>query len=188
MIKEPNLYHNPQEKGYWSESKFLRKDIKLKDGRILSGVIPMKIKKADNTLVMLFDGNVTEPIDNLYGFKTVQGNSTEHPNETDGELLTEINYFKIERMEDKPRRIRPTGIKFGILGDTEKGSLEHGVHRAMGESADYYLEGHDTQYKPGKDGNTDLRFFPFWRIGVWGDPIEQAKNYLPSPQKINMLK
>lgn len=49
----------------------------------------------------------------------------------------------------------------------------------MGESADFYLEGQDTQYNPGKGGNDGLRFFPFWRIGIWGDPTELAREYLP---------
>jgi hypothetical protein len=70
---------------------------------------------------------------------------------------------------------------FGIFGDTNKESAAKGGHRAMGESADYYLEGIDTQYDPAVDSNRGLRRFPFWRSGVWGNPVELAREYLPLP-------
>lgn len=109
----------------------------------------------------------------------VEGNRAKNQYEEDGELLIEIHYLKKDQMEEKKRRIRPTGIKFGILGNTEKESAEKGGHRAMGESCDYYLEGYDTQYDPGESGEDGLRFFPFWRIGVYGDSKKLAKEYIP---------
>lgn len=178
------LYHNPGEVGYWSGKDAYNRDINLKDGSILKQVIPMRIREENGILEMVlstFEGNVFEPIDNFPGLKVVKGDSKNHPHETDGELLIEIHYFKIDEMEDEPRRIRPTGIKFGILGDTKKASAAKGGHRAMGENADYYLEGEDTQYDPGESRHDGLRFFPFWRIGVWGDPKEMAIRYLPVP-------
>ena len=49
----------------------------------------------------------------------------------------------------------------------------------MGESADYYLEGQDTQYDPGIDKNRGVRSVPFWRIGIWGNQVKMAREYLP---------
>jgi hypothetical protein len=184
MLEQEELYHSPQESGFWTSRRVFKRDISLRDGLVKEGVVPIGIKEQEGSLVMVlatFEGDITEPIDNFPGLRVVEGDSVKHPFETDGELLIEFDYLKIDQMEPRPRRIRPTGVKFGIWGDTEEASAEKGVHRAMGEKADYYLEGQDTQYDPGESGNEGLRFFPFWRIAVWGNPLEMAKEYLPEP-------
>ena len=180
-----NLYHSPQEAGYWTDKGAFNRNINLKNGKILEEVVPIGVKRLKNTLVMelsSFEGDIYEPIDNFLGLKVVDGDSRLHPYEKDGELLIQFIYYKIDGKEDKPRRIRPSAIMFGIHGDTEKASMEKGGHRAMGESADYYLEGTDTRYDPKADKSNSLRRFPFWRSGVWGDSVELAKKYLPEPQ------
>ena len=183
MSNEGKLYHHPNEVGYWTGDTALLRDIKLQDGTTTYGSAPVGIQEENGTLAMrisTFDGIITVPVDSLPGLKVVTGDSRRHPHETNGELLIEFNYFKIDKMENKPRRFRPTGIMFGILGDTELESAQKGGHRAMGESADYYLEGQDTQYDPGIDKNRGVRSVPFWRIGIWGEPERLAQEYLPS--------
>lgn len=181
-----DLYHSPQESGFWTDLDVFNRDISLKNGKTLSEVIPVGVREENGDLVMVFstfEGDLTELIGNIPGLEVVEGNSAENPHEKDGEPLVQINYLKVGAMEVKPRRIRPTTIKFGIHGDTEQVSAERGSsHRAMGESADFYLEGHDTQYDPGEDGNADIRRFPLWRIGVWGDQQQMADVFLPKPQ------
>ena len=180
MSNEINLYHHPQEGGFWTDA--LLRDIGFRDRTTISQAAPVGIEKEGKTLVMkvsTFDGIITVPVDSLPGLKVVTGDSRRHPHETNGQLLIEFNYFKIDKMENKPRRFRPTGIMFGILGDTELESAQKGGHRAMGESADYYLEGQDTQYDPGQDKNKGVRSVPFWRIGIWGNQVKMAREYLP---------
>ena len=185
--ENPNLYHNPAEVGYWTGKIGLLRNIALKDGTEYKRVAPVGIEEQDKTLKIVLshiEGKILVPIDELPGLKVVKGDSSKYPYEKDNELLIEINYLKMDEMEDKPRRIRPTGIKFGILGDIEEASAQKGGHRAMGESADFYLEGIDTQYEPGESGTDGLRFFPFWRIGVWGNAQEMSSEFLPKPQPI----
>ena len=68
--------------------------------------------------VSTFEGIITVLVDSLPGLRVVTGNSRSHPYETDGEPLIEFTYFKIDKIENKPRRFRPIRIMFGILGDT----------------------------------------------------------------------
>lgn len=169
-MSEGLMYQSPQEPGYWTDKHVFKRDIQLKNGQRLEAVVPIGVKTENNSLVMVlstFEGNITEPIDNLPGLKIVKGNSQNHLYESDEELLIEFTYYKLDKLEAKPRRIRPTRLMFGIYGDTEKESVDKGVHRALGESADYYLEGIDTQYNPVEDKLKGLRRFPFWRIGLW---------------------
>lgn len=182
LAETDNLYHNLESVGYWTNESDYLKNLTLKNKKVLIKVVPTEIGQLGETLIMklsTFEGNILEPINNFPGLEIVRGDSKLHPHETDGELLIEFTYFKIDHMEDKPRRIRPTAIMFGIHGNTDKESLEKGGHRAMGESADYYLEGLDTQYDPKIDKVGGMRRFPFWRIGVWGDPTKLTKIYLP---------
>lgn len=183
-MSQENFYHNPTESGYWTHRCVFNRDIKLQDSEVLQRVIPIGIREHDGTLEMVlstFEGKVFERIDRFLGLSVVRGDSQIYPNETDGELLIEFTYYspKNGQMEVKPRRIRPTAIMFGIFGDTSEESATKGGHRALGESADYYLVGYDTQYNPSQDPVGGIRNFPFWRCGVWGNPIELAKEYLP---------
>ena len=175
----PNLYHEAAERGYWTDSEFLRRDFELRDETTLSQVVPIGIEAIGSSLAMVLksgNGEIKVPIDNFPGLKVIRGDSTVSEFEEDGELLIEITYLKGDTLEQKPRRIRPTGIKIGIMGDTEQVSAEkQSSHRAMGERVDYYLEGIDTQYAPGESGTDGLRSFPFRRLGVWGD-VEEIKN------------
>ncbi|HUS89338.1 MAG TPA: hypothetical protein VMW91_08245, partial [Desulfosporosinus sp.] len=183
MPQELSYYHSLEESGYWTGRPFLNRNIRLRNENLLKGVTLTGIREEKGTLAMVlstFDGEITKPIDNFLGLRVVRGDSKNHPYEKDYELLIEIHYLKVDQMEDIPRRIRPTGIKFGILGGTSEESFRRDEHRAMGESADYCLEGIDTQYDPKKDTNKGSRAFPFWRIGVWGNSIEMAKEFLPA--------
>lgn len=184
MSEKLSFYHNPQEPGFWTGNSILTKNILLENKTVLEQVIPIGIEVQEGVLVMVlstFEGNTTEPVDSFPGLKVVKGDSQNHPYETDDELLIEFTYLKIDKMELKTRRVRPAAIKFGIWGDTSKENAEKGGHRAMGESADYYLVAIDTQYDPARDSSKGLRQFPFWRIGVWGDPTQLAREYLPQP-------
>ncbi len=180
MSNEINLYHHPQEGGFWTDA--LLRDIGFRDRTTISQAAPVGIEKEGKTLVMkvsTFEGIITVLVDSLPGLRVVTGNSRSHPYETDGEPLIEFTYFKIDKIENKPRRFRPIRIMFGILGDTSIESAKKGGHRAMGESADYYLEGQDTQYDPDQDKNKGVRSVPFWRIGIWGNQVKMAREYLP---------
>lgn len=183
---EINYYHDPKDGGHWTKDYPLHRTILLKDQRVLDEVVPLAIAEAGGTFLLQFSNANKELINidvrNIPGLEVVQGDSAQHPHEKDGEPLIEIHYLKVDNLETKPRRIRPIGIKVGIMGDTNQESLAKGGHRAMGESADYYLVGHDTQYDPGETGTKDIRHFPFWRLGVYGDQEEQAKQFLPEEQ------
>ncbi len=186
LPEQRNYYHNPTVLGFWTEMCVFYRDIMLRDGSMLKRVIPIGIREHDGTLEMVlstFEGNVYESIDHFPGLTVVRGDSQNHPYEKDDELLIEFTYFhpRTEQMETQPRRVRPTAIMFGIHGDTDLESYNKGSHRARGESADYYLEGVDTQYDPKKDPNEGLRRFPFWRSRILGDPIILARKYLPEP-------
>lgn len=186
MVEKPlSYYHDPRENGFWRDKpKYTLKRFTLKGNRILEGT-PVGIIIKDNEILMelstLKNETFQVPINEFPGLKIVIGDSKNHPYEIDGELLIEFTYFKKDNLEEKPRRVRPTEIMFGIYGGTEEEGVGKGVHRALGESADFYLEGIDTQYNPENDGEKGLRRFPFWRIGVYGDPEVLAKEYLPQP-------
>ncbi len=185
MVLNAEYYHSPQEAGYWAKRNLLKRDLSLKDGQLLKNVVPQGISKLGEELVMtLFSdsGIIHQPVNNLMGLEVVIGNSKERPFETDGELLVQFHYLKKGTMEEAPRRIRPAGIMFGINGETSRDAYEKGEHRAMGEDPDYYLEGTDTQYDPTTSPNGGFRIFPFWRMGVWGDQLEKAKEFGPQPR------
>jgi|GEM_PF-4221523 hypothetical protein len=191
MIEQNDLpiYHVTEENGYWTGTEFMgAREIKLNgENRDFSGTVtPLGIEEREESLAMklsTFEGEVFVPIDDFPGLTVVRGDSINHPHETDGELLIEINYFRPDGKDEEPRRIRPTGIMFGIMGDTDP-NISGSEHRWRGESADFYLEGHDTQYDPGNDGNSDLRSFPFWRLGIYGSSAEMAQAFLPeAPQE-----
>jgi hypothetical protein len=181
-----NYYHPVTEPGLFTGSEVFFTELPLQNGQILKDARPIGFLEVDDDLVMVistFEGKINKPVSEIQGFRVVRGDSTSHRYETDGELLIEITYLKVDTMEAVPRRIRPTAIMCGIHGNTEQLSAEQGTsHRAMGESADFYIEGHDTQYAPGETGTNDIRRFPFWRIGVWGNPLELRKHFLPQPQ------
>lgn len=204
MAKNELLYHSLNEPGYWTNPQLIEtespdgesitikgpppievcrhRNIILEDGSILKQTRPVDICTRDDQLFMTMstlEGDIEVPINSLPGMRVVRGNFANHEFEEDGELLIEINYLKIDTMEETSRRIRPTRIMFGILGDTDEISAQKGGHRAMGESADFYLEGIDTQYDPKTDTNRGLRYFPVWRLGLWGPQEEMAKEFLP---------
>lgn len=186
MVEKPlSYYHDPRENGFWRDKpEYTLKRFTLKDNRILEGT-PVGFEIEDNKILMKLltrEGETRQVLINEFlGLNIVKGDSKNYPHEKDGELLIEFTYFKINKTEGKSRRVRPTRIMFGIYGGTEEEGVEKGVHKALGENADFYLEGIDTQYDPKKDGEKGLRRFPFWRIGVYGDPEELAKKYLPQP-------
>lgn len=182
MVLNAEYYHGPQEAGYWAMRGLLKKDILLKNGQLLKNVIPQAIWESGNELMLTLatdEKSIDKPLRSLMGLEVVKGDSGEHPFETDGELLVQFNYLKIDTLEARPRRIRPAGIKFGIYGEADREAYERGEHRAMGEDPDYYLEGTDTQYDPAKSPNGGFRIFPFWRMGVWGDQLAMAKKFIP---------
>jgi hypothetical protein len=187
MIEQNDLpiYHGTEENGYWTSSDFMGvREIAIEGKDFFGTVTPLRIEEREGVLVMrlsTMEGEMLEPVDSFPGLKVVKGDSTNHSHENDGELLIEINYFRPDGKDEEPRRVRPTGIMFGIMGDTDS-SISGSEHRWRGESADFYLEGHDTQYPSGEDGNDDLRSFPFWRLGIYGDSTEMAKEFLPKPQ------
>ncbi|MBW7959902.1 hypothetical protein H3C65_00190 [Patescibacteria group bacterium] len=186
MVEKPlSYYHDPRENGFWRDKpEYTLKRFTLKGNVILEGT-PVGFEIEDNKILMKLltrEGETRQvPIDEFLGLNIVEGDSKKHPHEINGEPLIEFKYLKKDNLEKEPRRVRPTGIMFGIYGGTEEGGVEKGVHRALGENADFYLEGIDTQYDPKKDGEKGLRRFPFWRIGVYGDPEVLAKEYLPQP-------
>jgi len=185
MFKENiELYHPPQEpKGYWTNQDYIRGNIGLEDGTILPDVTPIDITIKAGKLVMVLaspEEEMTVPINNFPGLRVVTGDSGTNSNEVDGELLIEIHYLKKGKMEKEPRRIRPTGIMFGIHGSTEeKEGVDGHSHRAMGEGASFHLVGVDTQYDPEEDSHQGSRRFPFWRIGIQGNSVELMRVYLP---------
>lgn len=174
-----SYYHDPRENGFWRDKpKYTLRRFKP---NLIGTPVGFEIKDKKILMKLLTREGETRQvlIDEFPGLKTVEGDSENHPYEIDGEPLIEFTYFKINKTEGKPRRVRPTRIMFGIYGGTEEEGEKNGVHRALGENADFYLEGIDTQYDPKKDGEKGLRRFPFWRIGVYGDPEALAKEYLP---------
>jgi len=181
--QELSYFHKTSDVGLWTGKDDLNKSLRLKDpGELILDVTIVDLNKVGDTFEIVFgdySGLTHFPIDKIPGMKVVRGNSSDFPYEVDGEPLVEIQYYKGEKTKNKPRRIRPTGICFGILGDTDEDSASH---RAMGESADYYLTGLDTQCDPKTDPSHGIRYFPFWRLGVWGPVAEQEKIFLPEPR------
>lgn len=182
MIESDNqLYHPAQTEGYWTGKEEMRVGFDLFPIG-MSALRPLEIRQRMNTLMIVMlrhTSGVEIDVNMIPGLQVVRGDSTQNPHEVDGELLIEFTYLKVDKLESKPRRIRPTGIYFGIMGDTEASSAAGSSHRAMGESADYYLVGVDTQYDPQQDGAGAVRHFPFWRMGVWGPQQEKAGEWLP---------
>lgn len=187
-ISEKSLYHSLGEQGHWTGSPFTRKDFSFLDLEPQLNPIPIGFQERNGQLMMIFstfEGNIPYPVDNISGMRVVKGDSKAWPQEEDEELLIEIHYLKEEEMELATRRIRQTGIKFGIFGGTEREDVEKGSHRAMGESADFYLEGEHTIYPPGENAK---RRFPFWRLGVYGSQINLIENYMPVPDNWSQSK
>lgn len=179
-VENENMYHNLSETGYWSGSEYTLKPIHAKNVSEEISLIPIGLKEKEGHLFMVMSTNNGGPLDvainNIPGLKEVKGNSSENPNEIDNEPLIEIRYFIKGKLEETTRRIRPTDVKFGIFGSTGENSPGH---RSLGESADFYLVGEHTVHPKEKAERT----FPFWRIGVYGDPSKLESEYLPEPQR-----
>ncbi len=178
MVPKEKMYHHPGESGYWTGSDYARRKFRFLEVVPELNPTPVGIKDQHGTLVMIFstfEGKISCPVSDIPGLKVVQGDSQIYPHEKDGELLIEIRYFIRDQLEESVRRIRPTGIMFGIKGDTDENSPGH---RSLGESADYYLVGEHTIH-PSSGAE---RAFPFWRIGVYGQSSELAREFLPEPQ------
>jgi hypothetical protein len=182
MSHEGSLYHWIRERGYWTGTGYDLIDLRLRDGTVHCDVAPVGFLLTDDgELFMVLktsEDNVRLPVNDIPGLRVVRGDSSRYPHEKDGEFLVEFTYFKGDRMEDKPRRIRPFNIRIGIMGSTDE---ESNSHRALGEKVDFYIQAQDTQYHAGEDGSGGIRNFPFWRMGVYGDASELAGQFLPEP-------
>jgi len=112
---------------------------------------------------MLPDQEVQITVDSLQGLATVEGS-----NEYANQLLLQFEYYhpKGNILEVKPRQVLVTDVYYGV----------HPLH--TGERADFYFVGEDTQYtdRPMEERE---RYFPFWRVGLYGSPRKQLPIFLP---------
>ncbi|MFC1653868.1 hypothetical protein ACFL1M_03400 [Patescibacteria group bacterium] len=139
----------------------------------LDDITPYDVKVTNSDVRLLYcdvSGDEQEiSLDLLPGLAIVRSDGS-RPHEEKGELLVEFTYLNSgsQEMEESPRRMRVNGIAFG----RHEGHPEN-------ESGDFYLVGEDTQYDP-EDSGAGQRRFPFWRMGVYGNPEELMPRFLPN--------
>jgi len=148
--------------------------ILLKDGTKLSRVTPRTFfttpkegpgQKALTINLLYEDENnkpVTINVDQISGLKVVAEGS---------DVYIETTYYRPPEntLESKPRLLKIKDITHGV----------HPNHNKYNEISDFYLVADDMNYVK-QPGRTDTeRSFPFWRLGIYGDPKEAQKVFQP---------
>lgn len=149
--------------------------ILLKDGTKLSRVTPRAFfttsseepDKKSLTISMLYEDENNKPstinTDRISGLKVVaDGNG----------VYIETTYFRPPEntFESKPRLLKIKDITHGI----------HPNHAKVHEAPDFYIVADDKKYlDQGKSGEEAERSFPFWRLGIYGDPKTVQKFFQP---------
>jgi|SRR3989344_3236547 len=123
---------------------------------ILPGLL--KVKTFLYLHVTLEEEKLQLMVDSLNGLETTAGQD-----EYEGQYLLQFQYFhpKTNCLEANPRKVLVTDIYYGI----------HPLHQ--NEKPDYYIVGEDSQYSQ-QPKIERIRNFPFWRVGIYGNPEEQA--------------
>jgi len=146
--------------------------IQLRNGDHLSGITPYGFAKKivepslleSPTLELLYlDKNKKAgkvDINQINGLKVVV---------EEGSLYVMITYYRPRdnTKEAVQRKIKVDSVNYGILEN----------HFKVGEVEDFYIFGDDMQYV-GKQNDTK-RHFPFWRLGIYGDPEEIKEVFQP---------
>jgi hypothetical protein len=141
--------------------------IRFKDGTCKTGLVPYGIEKGANersieTLNLQykkFDGTLgTVDLNTVTGIDVVKA---------DEEQLILFTYFnpKLGMLEESPREIVYKDIFYGV----------HPNHAPLKEFPDFYVNADDMQYPKGQRDRT----FPFWRMGIYGDPVQASEYFMP---------
>lgn len=69
--------------------------------------------------------------------------------------------------EEKPRILRIKTVQYGT----------HPNHLKVGELEDFYIVADDMNYVRQPDRTDIERNFPFWRLGIYGDPAEAQSHF-----------
>lgn len=149
--------------------------ILLKDGTELSGVTPRAFfaspspgqDKKTLTMDLLYEdaNNKTAVInaDKIRGLKVI----------TEGkDVFIEATYYRPPEniLEVRSRLLKVKDIMYGI----------HPNHAKVHEKPDFYIVADDKKYlDEGKTGKDAERSFPFWRLGIYGDPKTVQKFFQP---------
>lgn len=150
--------------------------ILLKDGAKLSRVTPRAFfttssKEPDKkslTISMLYEDENNKPatinVDRISGLEVVAFGD---------ELYIKTTYYQPQTntLEPEPRLLKIKDIMHGV----------HPNHAKVHEKPDFYIVADDKKrLDEGKTGAEAERNFPFWRLGIYGDPKEAQKIFQPN--------